>query len=208
VERRVDQGHVLLWTSTIDADWTDLPLRAPFVPLMQRAVMYLARRATSRAKDQVEVGKPLRIEVSSTVRERVIFQGPLHLDEASRQVVEPVEGVVTFVPTSPGCYVPWADQDDASAPLGAEERPRNRLDELAFCANPPASESMIEPLPESALDPWRGQGAKGEGGYEGPQRRKNVWPSLLFVVTLLLLAETMLGLRRSMIQRLLGSKSR
>jgi hypothetical protein len=41
-------GRVALLTSTIDRDWTDLPLRPGFVPLVERAVDYLGgTRATS-----------------------------------------------------------------------------------------------------------------------------------------------------------------
>lgn len=41
-QRRTGLGRVLLWTTSIDVDLTDLPLRTAFVPLMQRTARYLA----------------------------------------------------------------------------------------------------------------------------------------------------------------------
>jgi hypothetical protein len=202
VERKVDAGHVLLWTTSVDDEWTDLPVRSPFVPLMQRSVMYLARRAASRAQDSVEVGQRLKLDVSGAVRERVIFQGPLH-DNPARVVVEPAEGIAAFTPERPGCYLVWADSDAADdTPQG--QRPRNRLDELAFCANTPAAESLLAPLPTNALDPWlsSAQRADQQGAQRGPQRRQNLWPTILFIITLFLLAETILGVRRSVLARI------
>jgi hypothetical protein len=207
IERKVDQGHVLLWTSTLDDEWTDLPVRAPFVPLMQRAVMYLARRAASRAADNVEVGQKLRLEVSGMARERVIIQGPLMADTLARTVVEPADGIALFTPEQAGCYLVWADSDEAGE-VEPGQRPRNRLDELAFCANVPAVESDLTALPADALDPWLSTAQRAEkssaGSQLGPQRRKNLWPTILFIVTLLLLGETVLGVRRSVLARLFG----
>ena len=39
-ERRIGRGRVLLWTSSLDRAWTDLPVHPLFVPLLQRLVAY------------------------------------------------------------------------------------------------------------------------------------------------------------------------
>lgn len=41
LERRVGTGRVLLWTSTLDTNWTDLALKPVFVPFVHRVVRYL-----------------------------------------------------------------------------------------------------------------------------------------------------------------------
>ena len=41
-ERRVGSGRVLLWASTLDLSWTDLPTRPVFLPFIHRAARYLA----------------------------------------------------------------------------------------------------------------------------------------------------------------------
>jgi hypothetical protein len=41
VERRVGAGRVLLWASTLDQTWTDLPIRPLFLPFIHRAATHL-----------------------------------------------------------------------------------------------------------------------------------------------------------------------
>jgi uncharacterized membrane protein len=41
LERRVGTGRVLMWTSTLDTNWTDLALKPVFVPFVHRIVRYL-----------------------------------------------------------------------------------------------------------------------------------------------------------------------
>jgi hypothetical protein len=42
VERKVGNGRVLLWTSTLDMAWTDLAIKPVFVPFVHRVVRHLA----------------------------------------------------------------------------------------------------------------------------------------------------------------------
>jgi hypothetical protein len=42
VERRVGSGRVLLFASTFDLSWTDMPLKPIFLPLIHRVIVYLA----------------------------------------------------------------------------------------------------------------------------------------------------------------------
>ncbi len=45
LERRVGNGRVLLWTSTLDLSWSDLPLKPVYLPFVHQAVRYLASYA-------------------------------------------------------------------------------------------------------------------------------------------------------------------
>jgi hypothetical protein len=49
VERRVDAGTVLTWTSSLDSYWNDLALRPVFVPFVHQAMKHLGRYADARA---------------------------------------------------------------------------------------------------------------------------------------------------------------
>ncbi len=49
VERKVGKGHVLVWTSTVDWGWSNLPLQAAFMPLTQSMVRYLGGESGSNA---------------------------------------------------------------------------------------------------------------------------------------------------------------
>lgn len=54
VPSKGDLGAVLLWTSTLDADWTTLPLTGVYVPLLQRMVVHAAQRAPQASQDSAE----------------------------------------------------------------------------------------------------------------------------------------------------------
>jgi len=42
LERRVRGGRVLLWASSLDQSWTDLPMKPAFVPFVHRAMTHLS----------------------------------------------------------------------------------------------------------------------------------------------------------------------
>ncbi len=42
IERQVERGKVLLFTSSLDRDWTDLPVKPFFLPLMQQLCRYIS----------------------------------------------------------------------------------------------------------------------------------------------------------------------
>gem|GEM_PF-287802 len=209
VERKVGDGRVLLLTTTIDRDWSDLPVRTAYLPLTRRIVQYLARRATSARQDKPVVGKRITLDVSGLVDERAIIHGP----EKMRRVMEPVNGEVSFVPEKLGFYEVWADgdgQDEANAP---EDSAKNRLDALAFAANADPEESQLDALGEDAFNPWtepsEAQIAAGKvdkkllnDALGEDERRVNIWPPFLFAITIFLLLESLLGTRRGVIARL------
>lgn len=215
IERAVGQGRVLLWTSTVDREWTDLPIRTAYLPFVQRAAMYLARRTTTRGQTQPLVGRPHRMEISGLARERVIIRGPLHVDPPGRHVLEPEDGAVTFTPNTPGAYEVWADSDTPAQPDASQgattnktSTDRNRLTPLAFSANVDRQESRLAALPPAALSPWQpaptGASATGDATHHAhaAERRTNIWPKLLFLITILLMLETLTGTRQHVYARL------
>ena len=42
IEKNIDQGRVIISSTAIDADWSNLPLRPSYLPLLQRLSVYLA----------------------------------------------------------------------------------------------------------------------------------------------------------------------
>jgi hypothetical protein len=59
VEKRAGRGKVLLFTVSADADWGNLPIRPIFLPLLHRAIRYVA--GTGSAKDGFVIGEPVRV---------------------------------------------------------------------------------------------------------------------------------------------------
>jgi hypothetical protein len=69
MEKEFGRGRVMLFTSTIDADWTNFPVRTSFLPWSHRLVGYLAQDATRQAPAYSgnEIESPLAAEGSAPV---------------------------------------------------------------------------------------------------------------------------------------------
>jgi hypothetical protein len=57
MERLVGTGRVLLWATSIDRDWTDLPIRPGFLPLVHQMVLYLGGALQRGKTPMITVGQ-------------------------------------------------------------------------------------------------------------------------------------------------------
>src|SRR5690606_26176391 len=57
LEQRVGAGKVILITTTADRDWTDLPLKTAFLPLLQSLAQHLAGGKRGRLDAGIAVGE-------------------------------------------------------------------------------------------------------------------------------------------------------
>jgi hypothetical protein len=55
VERQVEQGKVILFTSSLDRDWTDLPVKPFFLPFMQQLCRYVSKNISDETQKEVLV---------------------------------------------------------------------------------------------------------------------------------------------------------
>ena len=78
VQRELGEGRILMMTTSIDRDWTDLPIRTSYLPLVQRVVHALAEGRTESGPDFALVGEPLRVPVPRRAERTVL----LHPDGA------------------------------------------------------------------------------------------------------------------------------
>ncbi|MCA9565823.1 MAG: hypothetical protein KC561_20140, partial [Myxococcales bacterium] len=142
VEKDYGAGRVALLTTTIDRDWSDLPIRTAFLPLARRLVRHLARRGSFSESDVVRVGQRMNIDVEAQHPDRVIIEGPLSDPEPPRYVLIPERDRVSvpFEPEQAGHY-------DVRLDIGGQER---SFDELAFSANVDTDESDLS-LTDSTL---------------------------------------------------------
>lgn len=67
ISRPYQQGRVALLTTSIDRDWSDLPLRPGFVPLAERVLAWLDTRDPGAAAGQLLAGEPRRIAADAPV---------------------------------------------------------------------------------------------------------------------------------------------
>lgn len=187
VERRVDAGRVVLLTTTIDRDWTDLPIRPGFLPLMQLVVMYLASALDDSGPRVVTVGDTRAIALPRDV-DLAIVRGP---DDAQRAapVDEQESGRRAIVSTIdlPGLYrVDFARTGGAPTPA-----PRER-----FTALFPSSEGDLTRADDALLDEATPRGARRErtGASDDDEP---LWPFLLALAVVLFLGEAALVRRSS-----------
>jgi hypothetical protein len=66
VERRTGSGRVLMWASTLDVSWSDLPQRPVFLPFVHRAVRHLA--GYTEPQPWVNVGQVLDASIGAAPR--------------------------------------------------------------------------------------------------------------------------------------------
>ena len=192
LERRIGRGRVLLWTTSIDFDWTDMPIRTAYLPLMQRVVQYLARRGAD-AGDQAVLGERVSIDVESTGAERVEIHDP----SGERHVIDVVAGSVGFVPQQPGhhrVFVEVAGRDTEVDALFPSQQ---------TC---PPSEHDLSVVAEADRNRFIAA-AVGDRTAEGgvvdvPENRARTWPILLFLLLVVIYAESLLAVRRRFWQRL------
>ncbi len=182
VEASIGAGRTLLFTSTLDRDWNDLPIQQGFLPFIQQAVRHLARKHTvgSTGPDAdhlvgssvaLPTGDFKKLEVRGPEGLGAVFEGDRILGRSS----------VRFGRTErPGVYrVVGTDQTGAT---------RDR-EELAFVVNLDPKGSNLTQAPPEALP------ASGTGGGSQPtdtRRRVELWHALAALVLLLLLAEGVL----------------
>jgi len=176
VEASIGAGRTVLYTSSIDRDWNDLPIHPGFLPLVQQAVRHLARKHTQGGQAEHLVGSSVvlatgdlrRLEVRGPRGLGAVFEGDRITGRSS----------VRYAKTDlPGVYrVVGTDQTGAT---------RDR-DELAFVVNLDPRGCDLAAAPPSALPP---SGTASGAPPTDHQRRIELWHALAALVLLLLLAE-------------------
>ncbi len=179
VEASIGAGRTLLFTSTLDRDWNDLPIHRGFLPLIQQAVRHLARKHSLGLEADHLVGSSValptgdlkKLEVRGPDGTGAVFEGDRITGRSS----------VRYGRTDhPGIYrVIGTDQTGAT----------HDRDELAFAINLDPRGSDLTAAPAAAL-PTSGTGS-ATAPADSP-RRVELWHALAAIVLLLLLAEGIL----------------
>jgi hypothetical protein len=191
----VGRGRVLLLTTTVDREWTDLPIRPGFLPLVQEAARYLAGAPGSDSISALTVGQRREIGVGpDDARVEIVTPGgPSRWLTPEGHDARPVDPraeshgrhTVTFTETDePGLYRVRASRADGTVAERASE---------AFVVNVDPAESDPAPLPDDKR-PDRAVGPGTEAA--APKRRLELWHTLSAAVLLAVLGESLLTLRR------------
>jgi aerotolerance regulator-like protein/VWA domain-containing protein len=187
VDAEVGRGRVLLLTTSVDREWTDLPIRPGFLPLVQEAARYLAAVPSGDATATVIVGgkreivlgaDDRRLEVVKPNGESRWLSPPAHGSDTRTK-----HGVLFDETDEPGLYRVRAARADGTV----SDRP-----DAAFAVTLDASESD----PARLADDKRPDrvSARGAGGPP-PRRRLELWHALGAAAIVLVLFESLLTLR-------------
>lgn len=198
VEKAVGSGKLVLWASTIDAYWTNLPLQPVFLPFVHQLGKYVGRYADPRpsfiAGDVLDISRhgeltapflngrtadsttELILDAPSGARERVTATGKNHLITLREQ----------------GFYE-----------LRGHDTPAGSGRPIAVNVDPTESDlSHVDPQDVvAAVAAANGQRLAGgdlnTGTPQDQERRQKVWWYLLAIALLLMAAETALSNRLS-----------
>jgi len=139
IDSRAGRGRVLLMTTSLDADWTTLPLSNFYLPFAQSAVRYLA--AGTIPSRNLAVGEPIDVSFDQPLDEQTVR---LDLPDGSHETLQITryggESEVRFARTfEPGVYR-----------VHVRQQGRDRL--LAFAVRGPKDESDLTQLTDQR---WR-----------------------------------------------------
>ncbi len=178
VEARRGRGRVLLFTSSVDRDWTDWPIRTSFLPAMQRFAGWLAGGLDDRRIAPAEVGRPHRIplEANESIAGLVGPDGrERRRSELDRVGLAGDGRDQLFTPREPGLW-------QVKVSSQGQERVEPRL---AFAVASDPRESDTRRLEPDELTAYFGGAShakvEGEARHAGGGREVPLWSILLLV---------------------------
>ncbi|HEY0713904.1 MAG TPA: hypothetical protein VGF45_14585, partial [Polyangia bacterium] len=183
VERNVGKGRVMILGTTIDREWTDLPIRTGFLPLMQQAARRLSGTGDRSGTSVLLVGQRREITLGADDRRLEVSKPDGSVWVASKDRGSGIRAFTFSETELPGSYrVRVAGMDGVLV-----ERPAE-----GFVVNIDAAESNPERLgPERRPD----RRPPAAGGRPQPKQRVELWHGLAAALVFFVLFESLLTLR-------------
>ena len=193
VEAPLGSGRTMMWTTSLDRDWSDLVIRSSFVPLLHQSVLYLAGRLQEDDAPMRTVGHPVHIQAPPG-RGDLLLQRP---DGSEVRVVGPADGrdqtVVIEDTDLAGLYV-LSRRSSPAAPVTFAVHGDRTESDLTPYGREQASALLSRPGRDAA--PTLSAEATPAGLASPPTGRTRLWPFVLMALFGLLALETVLILRR------------
>jgi hypothetical protein len=186
VDKKVGEGRVLVWASTLDLGWNDLPVKPVFLPFLHQSVRYLANFAEQPAFASVGQAVPAPRPLAPVSPRATTFA---ITPSGSRASLGSEDGAIEL--TEQGFY----DIRTQGAPADSG---------TTIAANVDPAESDLTPIdPAELMTAITGRVAAPDGA-DGPRptpeaeaRAQRIWWYLLVAAGLLLAGETLLSNRLS-----------
>jgi hypothetical protein len=179
VEASIGSGKTLLFTSTLDRDWNDLPIHRGFLPLVQQSARHLARKHAAFGAGDHLVGASVALPTGDL--QKIEVRGPEGYGASYEGDRITGRSSVRFNRTDRAGVYRVIGTDQTGATLDR--------DELAFVVNLDPRGSDLTDAPANLLP------ASGTGGGTLPdshERRVELWHALAAALLLLLLVEGLL----------------
>ncbi len=182
LERKVDLGKVILFTSSIDTEWNNLPVTGMFLPLLYQIVDYVI--AQKKVQDSYLVGSPIPMGGSGFSE-----HGNVVVKPGGTQV--PVTADLFYEADEPGIYTVQ------------RKRGGKPLRYFAVNVNAAAESDMVETtekeldetLHSLTTDGVQTASVNSMSMVENQEKGQNLWRLFILAVLLLLLGETWLANR-------------
>lgn len=189
VEGYLGNGRVLLLTTTLDRDWSDLAIQPGYLPLLQQAARYLGGALVGEPETPTLVGAPHPVPLPEGVNrvEIELPSGKVNLFGADR-----VAGrkALEFTRThEPGLY---------EVSLAVSGQMAKRRPDATFAVNVDPIESDLTPAPPAKLAALsRPQTPESKDAADAPPKRRiELWHAIGLGLLALLLIEGALALPR------------
>jgi len=183
VECEVGKGRVLLLTTTVDRDWTDLPIRAGFLPLLRESLRHLVGASEDDTSATLLVGEPRLLTFTGDTQTLEITRPDGSVWIAKRDQASSARSIAYDGTDQIGLYrVRAAGSDGAFAAQTAQD----------FAVNLDPRESDPARLaPEKRPD----RIAVSSPGAKPPKHRVELWHALSAMLILAILVESILSVR-------------
>jgi len=174
LERRLGQGRVLLVSSDLENRWNDLPTRPVFVSFVIEAARYLS--GSDQVIRSLPAGSTLPLSLIGGLSGQVIDpQGKTVLSLADTTRAQQIQLDQT------GFYEVYTSQGDYVVAVNVDPR-----------------ESQLEPMPAETLQRWidamnGSNDAAATQPFERQAEPVELWHTLLFILVMVLIAESLLG---------------
>ena len=174
---RRGKGRIFVFASTVDRDWSDLPIRTSFLPLMQRVAGWLTGTLDEREEVRAKVGESVTLKPDPG-------QSP-----AWARGVSGAEVALTALPAGAG--VTGGPLPEPGPYLVVDAKGAT-LEKLGFAAAIDAGASNLARHGLDALSEWLGEESVRTAGSGGPENATPLWTWLIMMAVLAFFFEGLL----------------